>query len=75
MSTRHYCDLCGCELTDSNQFVHGKKPNGTGHKNGNRVWFRIVVALNGMWNQGDFCKACVYEVVANSAEEAPDAES
>jgi hypothetical protein len=57
---KHYCDICGepCGATDSER-IEGAK---------GRLSFKIVTAIDLVWNGGDVCHACIIKAVIEVAK-------
>ena len=64
---RRFCDMCGTELLKNNSLddhtLKGKLQRNEKPKNTLNI--NIQTALNGVWNEGDFCKYCVIDTVKN----------
>ena len=67
---KHFCDVCGNELTDENCVPHDA---GRPHRlryDKSTLMFEITTGLKGTWNSGDFCKYCVIDAI-NKLDDRP----
>lgn len=62
MSTKHFCDECGIELTDKND-SSSDTVGGRLSGKGKVLVFEIMTGTGGVSNAGDFCKYCVLDAV------------
>ena len=70
--TKHFCDMCGVELTDENvqsgaptdDTAHPKRLGGKYSRQGGvTLMFHVTTGLNNAWNDGEFCRNCVLDAV------------
>ena len=59
---RYFCDVCGEELRKGESArVHGEV---------GRVSFEVMTAIDGTWNNGLICHACVVKAINSCYPEA-----
>ena len=58
---RKYCDCCGEEIVEESAACHRIKGKST--RNRTPVEVEVHVAMNGTWNRGEICRACVVSIV------------
>jgi hypothetical protein len=57
---KHYCDVCGYEIAGQNcvqDRLHVLRRD-----DNIRVEVEMMVAINGTWNSGDICEACLRDI-------------
>lgn len=55
---RRYCDLCGQEISGSDNAVTNRIKVRHG-----RLLVEVIVGMDSTWNRGDACRACVREAI------------
>ena len=77
MSVKYFCDGCGVEVTAENQCAGGpmySKDRLGGEivaKSGARLKVEILTSLNGIANDGCFCKHCVVQAIIDLSKPGP----
>lgn len=61
MSTKRYCDVCGCETDDARQLEAEVFCNGA------VFGVQVTRSVAGVWNGGDVCHDCLRMLVALTA--------
>ena len=63
--TRHFCDVCGNELTDTTtRLQNGGETEGRIAFKMGGLEFEIITGWNGTTNAGEFCDGCIFDAVA-----------
>lgn len=68
---KHYCDCCGNEITAENGCSGGRVHSATtrlgceveSKRTGAILRVEIITAMDGKWNDGDFCRLCVLDAL------------
>jgi len=74
MSSKHYCDCCGVEITDANNARGGAARNPVsdwrlGGKVG-RLSIEVMTGIDGVWNAGHVCRYCIIDAVKSFDDRA-----
>jgi len=73
MSVKHFCDLCGVEITDANKAnLHSDnfRMKASVNENGVTLTTEIMTSKDGTTNAGDFCKYCIIDCI-NTLDDRP----
>lgn len=60
MSIKYFCDACGGEIP--------KDQTGRVVRKLERITVEVLVAVDGVWNDGNVCKDCIVLAVANGKD-------
>lgn len=66
--TKHFCDFCGDEITDTNKAsggpIHSSDRLGASmRRNGHVIKVEIMTSMDGVANQGIACRYCIIDAL------------